>query len=75
VTVWGENVHEKKECCSGENLPHGMHETVAEALRESAGLDVRTATLDQPEHGLTEEVLDQTDRADLVGHVAHGESR
>jgi len=34
---------------------------------------VRTATLDEPEHGLTEAVLDQTDVLIWWGHKAHGE--
>jgi trehalose utilization protein len=32
---------------------------------------VRTATLDQPEHGLTEEVLAETDVLTWWGHIAH----
>ena len=34
---------------------------------------MRTATLDEPEHGLTEEVLDETDVLIWWGHKAHGE--
>ena len=73
VTVWGENVHEKKHAAVREIYPRGMHETIAEALRESNGLEVRTVTLEQPEHGLTEKVLDQTDVLFWWGHAAHGE--
>jgi trehalose utilization protein len=73
VTVWGENVHEKKHPAVAEIYPDGMHETIAGALRESPGLDVRTATLDQPEHGLSAEILDQTDVLTWWGHCAHGQ--
>jgi len=73
VTVWGENVHEKKHQAVADIYPKGMHETIAEALRESSGLDVRTATLDQPEHGLTEEVLEKTDVLTWWGHAAHSQ--
>jgi trehalose utilization protein len=73
VTVWGENVHEKKHPAVAKIYPHGMHETIADALRESAGIEVRTATLDQPEHGLSEEILAQTDVLTWWGHCAHGE--
>ena len=73
VTVWGENVHEKIHPAVAQIYPDGMHETIAGALRESPGLDVRTATLDQPEHGLTGEILDQTDVLTWWGHRAHGQ--
>jgi trehalose utilization protein len=73
VTVWGENVHEKEHPAVAKIYPHGMHETIAEALRESAGLEVRTATLDQPEHGLSAGMLEQTDVLTWWGHAAHGQ--
>jgi trehalose utilization protein len=73
VTVWGENVHEKKHAAVREIYPRGMHEAIAEALRESSGLEARTATLDQPEHGLTEKVLEETDVLFWWGHAAHGD--
>ncbi len=73
ATVWGENVHEKKHPAVAKIYPHGMHETIAEALRESSGLEVRTATLDQPDHGLSQEILDQTDVLTWWGHCAHGQ--
>jgi trehalose utilization protein len=73
VTVWGEYVHEKKNAAVGKIYPKGMHETIAEGLRENAGLEVRTVTLQQPEHGLTEEVLEKTDVLTWWGHVAHGD--
>ena len=73
VTVWGEYVHERKHPAVTKIYPKGMHETIAEALRESPGLEVRTATLDQPEHGLTAEILEQTDVLTWWGHAAHGQ--
>ncbi len=73
VTVWGENVHEKKNKLVGDIYPTGMHGCIAEALRKDTGLDVRTATLDQPEHGLTKDVLESTDVLTWWGHMAHGQ--
>src|SRR5581483_6449475 len=73
VTVWGENVHEKLHPTVAKIYPKGMHETIAEGLREFGGVDVRTATLDQPEHGLTDAVLDATDVLTWWGHRAHGQ--
>jgi trehalose utilization protein len=73
VTVWGEFRHEKKNPKVAAIYPEGMHETIAGFLRTHADLAVGTATLDQPDHGLTAEVLDKTDVLIWWGHMAHGE--
>jgi len=75
VTVWGENRHEKHDESVARIYPDGMHNTIAEGIRENLGTGavVRTATLDDPEHGLTEEVLAETDVLTWWGHAAHGE--
>jgi trehalose utilization protein len=73
VTVWGENVHENKHASVAAVYPKGMHEAIAEGLRESGECEVRTATLQQPEHGLTEKVLAETDVLTWWGHAAHGD--
>jgi trehalose utilization protein len=73
VTVWGENVHERKSEVVAKIYPRGMHECIAESLRPDSDLEVRTATLDMPEHGLTNEVLETTDVLTWWGHAAHGE--
>ena len=52
--------------------PEGMHKVIADHLSDQ-GFAVRTATLDEPDHGLTEEVLDQTDVLTWWGHAAHDE--
>ena len=73
VTVWNEFRHEKKNEAVKKIYPNGMHEVIAAALRQDANLVVRTATLDEPEHGLTEEVVKNTDVLLWWGHGAHGE--
>jgi len=72
VTVWNEFVHEKKNEAVKKIYPNGMHAVVAEALGRQPDLEVRTATLEEPEHGLTEDVLANTDVLTWWGHVAHG---
>ena len=72
VTVWGEFRHEKKNERVRSGYPDGMHNAIAAGLRE-AGFNVRTATLDEPEHGLTDEVLASTDVLTWWGHTAHGD--
>lgn len=75
VTVWGENRHEKINAKVQEIYPDGMHQTIAGGVRDLLGADavVRTHVLDEPEHGLTEEVLASTDVLLWWGHIAHEE--
>ena len=73
VTVWGEFRHEKKNPKVAALYPQGMHETIAAFLRPHADFTVRTAWLDQPEHGLTDAVLADTDVLIWWGHMAHGD--
>ncbi len=75
VCVWHEFVHEKKNASVKEIYPDGMHVVIADGLREKLGdsAEVGTATLQEPEHGLTQERLDATDVLLWWGHCAHGE--
>jgi trehalose utilization protein len=74
VTVWNEFRHEKKQGHEAREIyPNGMHAVIAGALATPPGFEVRTATLDEPEHGLTQELLDHTDVLTWWGHMAHGE--
>ena len=70
VTVWNEGVHEKTHAAVAAVYPNGIHEAIAAPLRQ-AGFTVGTATLDEPEHGLTQAVLDNTDVLLWWGHMAH----
>src|SRR4030095_7117731 len=72
VSVWGEYVHERKHAVVAKIYPKGMHQCIADGLTEDETLDVCTAMLDQPNHGLTEVVLDSTDVLLWRGHAAHG---
>ncbi|HSL77696.1 MAG TPA: ThuA domain-containing protein, partial [Candidatus Limnocylindrales bacterium] len=72
VTVWGEHRQERSDAPVAAVYPDGIHTAIASGLRE-AGFDVRTATLDEPEHGLSDEVLAGTEVLTWWGHVAHGE--
>ncbi|QKE72460.1 trehalose utilization protein ThuA [Arthrobacter citreus] len=72
VTVWNENRHEQKNPVVKSIYPNGIHSTIASFLEE-AGYDTLTATLEQPEHGLTNEVLENTDVLIWWGHLAHNE--
>ena len=73
VTVWNEFRHEKKHEAVRKIYPDGMHAVMAGFLSKQPDMEVRTATLDEPEHGLTEEVLAETDVLTWWGHTAHRE--
>ena len=72
VTVWNEFRHEKTDETVQAIYPNGIHEQIASFLGEDQ-FEVRTATLDEEEHGLTEEVLNETDVLIWWGHMAHDE--
>lgn len=71
VTVWNEFNHERTSEEVRAIYPNGMHATIAEFLGKDAAFEVRTATLEDPECGLTDEVLASTDVLFWWGHVAH----
>jgi trehalose utilization protein len=72
VVVWNENKHEQIHPEVREVYPEGIHGIIASFLGD-AKFDVSTATLDEPEHGLTDDVLNQTDVLIWWGHIAHDE--
>ena len=73
VTVWNEFRHEKKDELVREIYPDGMHEAIASYLRKQSDMEVRTATLDEVDHGLTEDVLANTDVLIWWSHGARRE--
>lgn len=73
VKVWGENIVEHKNEFAKSIYPHGIHQAIAGFLNLSQGILATTATLQEPEHGLSEEVLQETDVLTWWGHCAHGQ--
>lgn len=75
VVVWGEDRHEKVNPVVAGIYPDGMHSTIADGIRALLGADadVTTRVLDDPEHGMTEELLARTDVLLWWGHTAHEE--
>ncbi len=73
VTIWNENIHETTQDEIRAVYPDGMHGALTEGLGPllPPGTGLRTATLDAPEHGLPEEVVDSTDVLLWWGHAAH----
>lgn len=73
VTLWNEFVHERRHEAVRAIYPEGIHAVLAAALVQRLGATValRTATLEEPEHGLTEAVLRESDVLVWWGHAAH----
>lgn len=72
TVVWGENLHERENKIVASIYPNGMHSVIADALNEDKTIDATTATLQEPEHGLTEKRLAETDVLIWWGHKDHG---
>ena len=80
VTVWNENKHETTSERIRAVYPDGIHGQIAKFLGGEDDFEVRTATLfdmetglKNPECGLTQEIIDNTDVLIWWGHVAHKE--
>jgi len=70
--VWGENIHERVNKIVAEIYPEGMHTAIAKSLNGVDGISAETATLQEPEHGLSVERLANTDVLIWWGHRDHG---
>jgi len=72
ITVWNEFLHEQRNPKVAALYPEGIHGAIAEGLRgRLPHATVRTATLEQPLHGIADDVLDATDVLFWWGHLAH----
>lgn len=72
VTVWNEFRNEREEAEVAAVYPDGIHAAIAGFLGAHADMEIKTATFDMPEHGLTQEVLDNTDVLLWWAHDLHG---
>lgn len=71
VTVWNEYIAERESEAVRTIYPNGIHGCIGGFLSEQADIEVRYATLDMPEQGLSEALLEQTDVLIWWGHRAH----
>lgn len=72
AVVWGENIHERENKVVAAVYPDGMHHAIAAGLNVDPGITATTATLQEPDHGLPESRLAQTDVLLWWAHAAHG---
>jgi trehalose utilization protein len=71
VTVWNEYLHELENEVVRAIYPDGIHVALAAGIASRGGFTCQTAILEEPDHGLTETVLDSTDVLVWWGHKAH----
>ena len=71
VVVWNENIHDQQEPWVRDIYPLGIHYCIADALNVDPAIYATTATLQEPEHGLSAERLAATDVLLWWGHFAH----
>ena len=69
--VWCENIQNKTQADVISTYPEGMHNTIAGFLAADPNISVTTATLDDPDCGITDEVLEKLDVILWWGHVGH----
>jgi len=73
VTVWNEGWHEQHTPEALKIYPDGIGQALATPLREDSNLDVRAVCCFDPDNGLPDDVLDNTDVLVWWSHMIHGE--
>lgn len=73
VTVWNEYFHERERESVKKVYPAGIHSAIKEKLSVYDDLEITVATMDMPQHGLTDEVLQNTDVLIWWGHAKHAD--
>ena len=73
VVVWSEYRHERKPGAAQDTYPGGLHATIKEFLDVNEDMEVTLACLDDPDQGLSDERLANTDVLLWWGHTAHRE--
>lgn len=71
VLVWNEFCHERTQENVAEIYPNGIHNAIKDFL-QCDDIQVKTATLEDENCGITKEILDETDVLIWWGHMQHG---
>lgn len=70
VLIWNEFAHEKIDETVKSIYPEGIHKAIADFLK-CDDIEIKTATLDDENCGITKEILDDTDVMLWWGHMKH----
>ncbi|MBO5274367.1 MAG: ThuA domain-containing protein [Clostridia bacterium] len=73
VTIWNEYTHEKHMPEVAALYPEGIHGHIKKTLAFDGDLEITLAALDDPNQGLSDELLNNTDVLLWWGHMRHGE--
>ena len=73
VTIWNEFRHEKTKDVVKAIYPNGLHACIKDFLDTEDDMSVTITSLDEPEQGLSDELLDRTDVLLWWGHMFHDE--
>ena len=73
VVIWNEFRHEKTNEEVKKLYPNGIHAFIRDFLSVNEDLDITLASLDDPDQGLPDELLNKTDVLLWWGHMAHHE--
>jgi len=71
VIIWNEYVHEIEDKHVAKIYPEGIHGCIKNFLKDDSKLKLSTATLNEPNHGLSYQILKKTDVLIWWGHKAH----
>ena len=71
VTIWNEFIHEVEHEAVKKVYPDGIHQAIAKGIAGLGDFEIKTATLREKNHGLSEEILADTDVLIWWGHMAH----
>jgi len=73
VTVWNEYMDEQKRPAIASVYPEGLHKTIQAFLNRDGEITASTSIITDPEQGLSEQILDNTDVLIWWGHSHHGD--
>ena len=73
VTVYNEFHHEKIHESVRKVYPDGIHAAICSALEQDGRFETKVAVFEMPEHGLSQEVLDNTDVLFWWAHCLHNQ--
>ena len=73
VTIWNEYIHERELPEIAAVYPEGIHNQIASFLSLDSELTIRCSTLQDPDQGLSEDILNDTDVLIYWAHCAHEE--
>lgn len=71
LTIWNEFIHEKTNDIVKEIYPDGIHKQIGTIFAEDDDIEITYATLEEEHHGLSDDVLNNTDVLLWWGHMAH----